>query len=35
MGATYLCANPIFHARMKRVEIDFHFVGERIANKQL
>jgi histone deacetylase 1/2 len=35
MGATYLSANPIFHARMKHIEIDFHFVRERVASKQL
>jgi hypothetical protein len=35
MGATYLSANPIFHARMKNIEIDFHFVRERVASKQL
>jgi histone deacetylase 1/2 len=35
MGATYLSANPIFHARMKHIEIDFHFVRERVARKQL
>lgn len=28
VGATYLTANPIFHACMKHVEIDFHFVRE-------
>jgi hypothetical protein len=35
MRATYLLANPIFHAKMKYIEIDFHFVRERVANKLL
>ncbi|KAL5727461.1 hypothetical protein ACHQM5_000656 [Ranunculus cassubicifolius] len=35
LGATYLTANPIFHARTKHIEIDYHFVRERVALKQL
>jgi histone deacetylase 1/2 len=35
IGATYLSANPMFHARTKHIEVDYHFVRERVAKKLL
>ncbi|GJS10902.1 gag/pol polyprotein [Tanacetum coccineum] len=35
LGATYLSANPIFRARTKYVEIDYHFVREKVAQGDL
>ena len=32
---TYLFANPIFHRQMKHVEVDYHFVRERVSTRQL
>ena len=31
-GATNLCANPIFHSRMRPVAIDYHFICEQVQN---
>ena len=35
IGATYLSANPVFHAQTKHIEVDYHFVRERVSQKQL
>jgi hypothetical protein len=35
IGAKYLYANPTFHAKMKHIEVDYHFVRERVAARQL
>jgi histone deacetylase 1/2 len=35
LGAIYLSANPVFHARAKDIEIDFYSVRERVLKRQL
>jgi hypothetical protein len=35
IDATFLAANPMFHAQTKHVEIDYHFIREKVASNQL
>src|SRR5947208_15203127 len=32
LSATYIASNSVFHARTKHIELDYHFIRERIAS---
>jgi hypothetical protein len=34
-SATFLCANPMFHSRMKHLAIDCHFMRDLVLRKSL
>jgi hypothetical protein len=35
MGAIALVSNPIYHARTKHVEVDYHFICEKVLHKDI
>lgn len=35
VGATYLCANPVFHSRMKHLALDYHFIRDNVQSGAL
>ena len=35
IGATFLCANPMFHSHMKHLVIEYHFVRDLVSGKSL
>jgi hypothetical protein len=35
IGALALATNPIFHARTKHIEVDYHFVREKVLNRDI
>lgn len=35
VGFTYLFQNPMFHSRMKHIEVDFHFVRNQVHAYQV
>ncbi|GJZ13146.1 retrovirus-related pol polyprotein from transposon RE1 [Tanacetum coccineum] len=34
-GVMYLCANSVYHSRMKHIALDYHFVHERVSEGSL
>ena len=35
IGAIVLASNPIFYARTKHIEIDYHFIREKVTNHDI
>jgi hypothetical protein len=35
IGAIALASNPVFHAHIKHLEIDYHFIQEKVVNRDI
>jgi hypothetical protein len=35
VSAIALASNPVFHARTKHIEVDYHFVREKVVNRDI
>ena len=35
IGTTYLCANPVFHSRIKHLALDYHFIRNQVQASKL
>jgi len=35
VSALALASNPVYHARTKHIEVDYHFVHEKVLNKDI
>jgi hypothetical protein len=35
LSALALASNPVFHARTKHVEVNYHFIREKVTNKDI
>jgi len=35
LGALSLASNPVYHARTKQIEVDYHFIREKVVNKDI